>query len=240
MTIVAVGSFSDFNLIVADAIVRTTDDVSSPQFRLCDKLREYEDYEVFCTVVGDESILHALEAILLWFQHNKNIFEFKNLQHIEYVADGASRYREMAQKEFPKMPSPQDTNLYIAGRDDIIWWKIKYDGNINAFKVQPPFQSLKKGTLRIDYGGNCFGINPVITIKNAVHKSINEINRVHKRYNALGYDPDNRYSSAIIPHDCNNMIRRGYPYRFVSDIFVGQFVKSYDLLEASEHQWLKF
>ena len=228
MTAIIVGRLPKANFIVADSMVQLDLKVKShKECRVQDKITDIELSEQFLVLVGEQLVADGANILHYWSTIRKIKYDLFQTATFEIVLEFALRYRRyhIDVAKSPIINQPQ-TDVYVASRHGIKYYGVEFK---NAKYIVNQEQDIPENYIIINYKGNLKRIPTPTSDIDILGFSKEQLENEHqyrklqgfkKGEFPLGYDFDNRFSSAIIPTDSALPIQREYPFTFPTDIFL--------------------
>ncbi|HYD54311.1 MAG TPA: hypothetical protein VEA99_16870 [Gemmatimonadaceae bacterium] len=245
MTVVAVGSSEQFNVLVTDAIIPITDLPSSrDDLRLGDKIRYWPNLSLYTALVGDELLYEALSAVSEWSALKERPISLDDARDVDMVLLAAAKARQAIVQQHPNMPSPQPTTLYMCGRGRAAYWKLEFDQASRQLRRQSSAPAcVREGVVLFDYAGTSQIERLDAEGASAASRLWCRIMALHEARvssgAALPYDLGERYSSVVVPTRADQKPVITTPFRCLSDMWAGS-QRLWHLLESPDYQWSPF
>ncbi len=250
MTVVACYYSDEVAAIMTDAMVVMRDNTSSHlDCALRQKIERVEHIDAWITLVGDTSVLLAVNVVASWYVHKERQLDIHDDEFWRHVIAAASRYPRARRSVFPDMVASQDADMYIMHKGSIFRWSVAYIETTDSFAARdkPTPTRMTKDMIHVQYGQFCSSLEAKIEPSNCVTRIENCIKEHHRvaeiEGRRLPYELNNRFCGVIYDRSQGSpAILEIIPFRYLSDAIAGLDggPRNWTLMSDRNYRWSPF
>ena len=152
MTVVAVGNFKDFQILVSDSIVPLSSEKGDYAIRV--KIGFLKEFDTAISLLGDEIMFNSIMHLAEWCSEKKMVLDFKNPVHLIQMLKATEISRIARDNHFKNVIPHKHSSIISVNRIDNIIWQVDAAENPKRYAITKLPVSIGLNSYGIFYAGD--------------------------------------------------------------------------------------
>lgn len=228
MTVVALGNFDDFQILLSDCIVQLSK--NKDDYAIREKITRLGDSDCFISLTGDELVFHGIIETWNWVVKNNKKLDLFDKNNIDLILKSTEIIREARINKGESIIEHLPSTIFIINRGKNAIWQIEVEGGAYKRKKEEYF-SIPLNKYFVSYSGDPIVNYDDLHIKQDESRQflIDLIEYNHNKRKeekvqfAINYEFDGYFTSVIVPKNSDEKIIESNAFSFLSDLIYGRF-----------------